>query len=97
MQLPNVALEYRSTRTEAYAFVDKQNGQKREGWTITHAFEASDGTVYSLRQSAPAGVLQKDYKPELKKGVVYVVTLKSFELDKGLVRGSLESAISSKL
>lgn len=97
MLLPNVSLEYRSTRTEAYAFVDKQNGQRREGWTITHAFEAADGTVYSLRQSAPVGMLQKDYKPELKKGVVYSVALSSFELDKGLVRGKLDSVTHNKL
>jgi len=97
MQLPHVSLEYRSTRTEAYAFVDKTNGQRREGWTITYVFEAADGTVYSLRQSAPVGVAQAAYKPELKKGVVYVVTLKRFELDKGVVRGSLESATPNKL
>lgn len=97
MLLPNVSLEYRSSRTEAYAFVDKTNGQRREGWTISHAFEAADGTIYSLRQSTPAGMAQKDYKPEFKKGVVHVVVLASFELDKGLVRGKLESATPVKL
>jgi len=106
MQLPKVSLEYRSSRSEAYAFVDKSNGQKREGYTITHVLEALDGTVYSLRQSPPVGIAQADYCPithytnqiaPLKKGTVYSVELSAFELDKGVVRGKIASATSNDL
>lgn len=93
MQYPIIQLEYRSTDVQPYQVLDEVTNKEKKGYTITHRFEAVDGTQVSLREALPQGFNPDTYKSSYEKGEVYNVQLRQFEVKDKVIHGRLFAAL----
>jgi hypothetical protein len=80
---PCALLEYRGGKGEHIVWTGKVSGKQEEAKQYVHCCEMRDGTQVKIVERLKNDVHLPDIQPKAKKGQKVLVTLRSWEVDKG--------------